>query len=271
MQHRNGVKMNLLKKEELSKIEPMFHGWEETMIWSCLQGVMGQAWADSLEHPSSAQIIIGDFCFMAGKPDKELAAHIPESFPGKFLIMVPKTLDWNPIIEEIYGQQAEKALRYAIKKEKNIFSREKLKQNAENLSSEYSLAFIDEKWFHYLKQKAWSRDLCSQYQTYEEYKEKGLGVTALYKGIPVSGASSYTSYLGGIEIEIDTMEAYRRKGLAYACASRLILECLDRGLYPSWDAADLRSVSLARKLGYHPDREYTAYYVEVQNRKTEDA
>lgn len=42
-------------------------------------------------------------------------------------------------------------------------------------------------------------------------------------------------------------------------AARLILECLKRGLYPSWDAVDLRSVTLAEKLGYHMDRPYPVY------------
>jgi GNAT superfamily N-acetyltransferase len=72
-------------------------------------------------------------------------------------------------------------------------------------------------------------------------------------------ASSYTVYNGGIEIEVDTKPEFRRKGLAAACSARLILECLQRELYPSWDAHDLRSVALAEKLGYHADDPYTVY------------
>jgi predicted GNAT family acetyltransferase len=58
---------------------------------------------------------------------------------------------------------------------------------------------------------------------------------------------------------IDTKPEYRQKGLATACASKLILTALERGLYPSWDAFDLRSVALAEKLGYHVDRPYIIY------------
>lgn len=76
-----------------------------------------------------------------------------------------------------------------------------------------------------------------------------------------AGASSYSGYRGGIEIEIDTNEVYRRKGLAYICGAKLILECLDRNLYPSWDAQNIWSVALAEKLGYHFDHAYTAYEV----------
>ena len=49
--------------------------------------------------------------------------------------------------------------------------------------------------------------------------------------------------------ETDTREDHRRKGLAYACGAKLILECLERELYPSWDAQNMWSVALAEKLG----------------------
>ncbi len=77
----------------------------------------------------------------------------------------------------------------------------------------------------------------------------------------MSGASSYSSYQGGIEIEIDTREDCRRKGLASVCGARLVLECLNRGMYPSWDAQNLWSVGLAEKLGYHFSHEYDAYEI----------
>ena len=87
------------------------------------------------------------------------------------------------------------------------------------------------------------------------------------EGEPVSGASSYSSYAGGIEIEVDTREDCRRKGLAYICAAKLILECLERGWYPSWDAQNKESVALAEKLGYHFDYEYVAYELMQEDRQ----
>lgn len=75
----------------------------------------------------------------------------------------------------------------------------------------------------------------------------------------MSGASSYTFYRDGIEVEIDTREDERRKGLALACGAKLILECLARKLYPSWDAHNSGSLALAEKLGYRFDKEYPTY------------
>ena len=79
-----------------------------------------------------------------------------------------------------------------------------------------------------------------------------------------AGASSYSSYPGGIEIEIDTHKDFRRQGLAYSAGAALILACLDRGWYPSWDAANRPSLALAEKLGYqfsHPYPIYTTFAV----------
>ena len=82
----------------------------------------------------------------------------------------------------------------------------------------------------------------------------------------VSGASSYTRYIEGIEIEVDTVPEERRKGLALVACAALILRCLDEGLYPSWDAQNMDSVHLAEKLGYEFDHEYTAYEVAGEER-----
>ena len=65
---------------------------------------------------------------------------------------------------------------------------------------------------------------------------------------------------------MDTREQDRRKHLATACSAALILECLDRGLYPSWDAHNLNSVHLAEKLGYEFSHEYAAYEVSGEMR-----
>lgn len=107
----------------------------------------------------------------------------------------------------------------------------------------------------------WSMYLCCQFPDYPAFEKSGIGFAVIHKERIVCGASSYSVYNGGIEIEIDTHEDHRRKGLALACASALILACLDKGLYPSWDAANTASVALAEKLGYHFDKEYPAYSV----------
>lgn len=247
--------------DDTKKVEQLFSNWNDTLIWSCLENVMGNIYVDSLEKPTSAMAILADFCFLTGQPNEELVLHKPEGHDSDFVIMVPENAKWEELIVKCYGSKAKKITRYAIKKDPNVFDREKLQEVVGSLSPEYSLKMIDEDIFNLCKESDWSRDFVSQYKDYEMYRKMGLGAVIFKDGDLTSGASSYTSYKGGIEIEVDTKEGYRRRGLAYVCCAKLILECLDRGLYPSWDAQNKWSVALAEKLGYEFDHEYTAYEI----------
>ena len=244
-----------------SYIEALFEDWQETLIWSCLQGVMGHLYVTDREHPDCAMALIGDFCFFAGEPNRELVAFKPEGCQQNFLIMVPQNDEWADLIEEVYGVRARKVERYAIMKEPDVFDRGHLQRIVDGKAMEYELQMIDEPLFWKCKEIPWCRDWVSQYDTYKFYQQRGLGVVLLHDGEVVSGASSYSSYIDGIEIEIDTREDYRSQGLASVCGAKLILERLDRGWYPSWDAQNLVSVALAEKLGYHFDHAYVAYEI----------
>lgn len=255
--------MYQLEKHEMNQIAPLFGGWDETLLWSCLQGYMGNAWTDEIHNPKSAQIVTGDFCFFTGIPNAELVKNIPADFKPQFMIMVPHDGLWADMIEREYPGRCEKFTRYAIRKEPGVFDTEKLRSYISNLPGEYQIKKIGEEIYREILLNSWSSDLCSQFRTYPEYEKYGLGYAVYHQDELVCGASSYTVYDKGIEIEIDTKREYRRKGLALACAARLILDCMNRGLYPSWDAANKGSVALAEKLGYHFDKEYTAYAIPV--------
>ena len=59
----------LFELENTLKIKALFTGWEETMIFSCLQKIMGKIYVTDLENPKSAFAFVGCFGFYAGKPD----------------------------------------------------------------------------------------------------------------------------------------------------------------------------------------------------------
>lgn len=238
---------------DLERIAPLFDGWQETMVWSCLQGIMGRA--DWNREYTAARITSGDFCFFAGRPDRTLVE--TASAP----ILAARTEEWHGLIEEVWGRRAVRETRYAILKEPDVFDTGKLAAYAAALPEGYALRMVDEALVPALLAEAWSRDFCSAFDSPADFTRRGLGVVATYDGVPVAGAGSYCVYRGGIEIEIDTRADHRRRGLATACGARLILECLERGLYPSWDAIDLRSAALAEKLGYHRGEPYPVYWV----------
>lgn len=88
-------------------------------------------------------------------------------------------------------------------------------------------------------------------------KEKTVGYLA-------GSICAQISYVTETFAELDNMcidDNYRRFGIGTAMASKLILMCLEKGIYPSWDAANLTSLELAKKLGYNYDSEYTIYII----------
>lgn len=122
---------------DIHKIETIFANWEETLIWSCLQNVMGKVFVTNNENPKSACAYVGCFMFFAGEPDKELVLNKGNGFN----IMVPQNELWARLIEECYPD-SKCFTRYAIKKDTK-FDVAKLKANLSLLPSGYELKKID--------------------------------------------------------------------------------------------------------------------------------
>ena len=241
--------------KDMLKVKDLFEGWQETLIYSCLQNVMGKIYVTDLKNPRSAFAFVGCFGFYAGEPDRELVINKPEGF----VIMIPQNEDWAKLIEESFVS-AKRVIRYAIKKDTK-FDKKLLRRETKKLPAGYELVRIDSELYDKCLMNPVTADFVSSFDSKEHYLEMGRGMVILKDGEIVSGASSYTRYRDGIEIEVDTVEQERRRHLATIACSALILSCLEEGLYPSWDAQNMNSVHLAEKLGYEFDHEYVAYEV----------
>lgn len=246
----------LYELQDTDKVKPLFAGWNETLIYSCIQKVMGKIFVTDLDNPQSAFAFVGCFGFFAGEPDKELVLNKP----GGFVILTPQNEEWAGLIEECFPT-AKRVTRYAIKKDTK-FNQKALQKNVAMLPDGYELKKIDEEIYDRCLENPVTADFVSCFDNKEHFLKMGRGMVILKNGEIVAGASSYTRYLEGIEIEVDTVEQERRKHLATIVCSALILSCLEEGLYPSWDAQNRNSVRLAEKLGYEFDHEYVVYEVD---------
>lgn len=257
MKNENRLKP-IYELKDTSKVKKLFAGWQETMIYACLQNVMGKIYVTDTQSPAAAAAFVGCFGFFAGKPNKELVYNKPEGC----VIMVPQNEEWSALIEECHPS-AKKVSRYAIKKDTK-FDIDMLKTEISKLPPEYELRQIDSVIYDKCLKNPLTADFVSAFENKEQYLKIGRGMVILKDDEIVSGASSYTRYDKGIEIEVDTVKSERRKHLATISCSALILKCLDEGLYPSWDAQNMNSVHLAEKLGYEFDHEYTAYFEDAR-------
>ena len=266
------MSIEIVAQEYRKNTEPLFGDMDDTTITSCIQGYCGGViWADSAESPTIVRAQLGGrlkgsggFAFVAGDAESELAEELlrkwDEQWQGS-LIIVPQNERWCRRIEQCFGDKASAHTRYATSKSEHHFDRAQLEHWAQSLPEPYTLHLMNAEYYNMCKESGWALDCVANYATAQEYEQYGMGVICMCGDEPAGVVSTYSSYDKGIEIEIDTNEAHRRKGIARANASRLLLECFDRGLYPSWDAANTMSLGLAKQLGYVFEREYPAYYI----------
>ena len=242
---------------DVKKIEKLFGDWRLPVYLSYLEKIELKYFVTDPDRPKSAMLLDDDFACFAGEPDRELVLNKPKGF----VMMEGQTEEWGKLIEECYPD-AEKRTRYAIKRQYK-FDREKLKSFIAALPAGYELKRIDPDIYDLCKNVTDPEleELVDGYDTKEEFFELGRGFVVIKEGQVVSGAASCVRYRDGIEIEIDTATDERRKGLASAAGAALILSCLDDGLNPRWDAANMASVHLSEKLGYEFSHEYVYYRV----------
>ncbi|MBO6011793.1 MAG: GNAT family N-acetyltransferase [Oscillospiraceae bacterium] len=243
--------------EDTEKARPLFEKWValDTGVLSCLDKVMGKIYVTDREAPKSAMAVCADFVFVAGEPDLKLL----RNKPGEWKLVIPENEAWAKLIEDNFP--AYKRVRYAMRKD-NTFDREKLEGFVRALPEGCELRKFDAEIYDICKNDEEYEDCVANFGSKAKFFELGRGWAVMRDGKFVGAASSYSRYGGGIDIEIDINKDERNKGLGSAVAAKLILSCLDEGLYPAWDAACKLSVRLAEKLGYVFSHEYAAYVIE---------
>lgn len=259
---KDNLKRGIHQVFQTEVVRPLFGEWHRHFVAPCLQRVMGEIYADDTHRPKSAVALLCGFVFLAGEPKAPLL-----EFSGDGEILVPQNSQWSKLILQHYGKRAQGFTRYAMR-DNAVFDRTQLEKLAGQLSESHTVELINEAAYDHCLANEWSCDLVANFKDYATYQRLGLGVVIRKEGVVVAGASSNCRSQGSIEIEIDTRENCRRQGLATLCGAKLILECLDRDIYPNWDAHDLRSVALAQKLGYEVDYEYQAFELIEGTQKT---
>lgn len=255
-----------LSKDERIIVLPLCEEYkEEVTLFACVEGHMGTMWCDIKEKPTCAVALVGDFFFIIGsynKVEEDDIVTILDHNLGKIIIMDAER--WESLINQLkqkFEGSYKSFSRYAVKGKSEWFNQVKLREYSMAIEPEFRVVRIDESIHPITQKQFWTADFCSNFQTIQDFMEHGIGYVILKDGQIISGASTYGYCEGKLEITIETKEEYRKKGLARACASKLILESLERNIFPRWDAANLTSVALAEKLGYQYDHEYTVYSI----------
>jgi GNAT superfamily N-acetyltransferase len=222
-----------------------------------IEGQLGKVFVNDLARPTAYCITVGPFWYFAGDARSPGGYQLMQGLPA-YNILMPSPDPWSEVAQEIYGENLKCFTRYSFSAAE--LSREHLTHLLESSPHQQRVIPIS---MDVAKQLAGQVDGyldLSDFDSAEDFAERGLGYTMLDDGKAMGVAYSSLVCSQGIEVSIFVDEPYRRQGVATALASKLLLASLQYNLRPNWDAANLESVGLAKKLGYHYLEAYDAYY-----------
>lgn len=252
-----------LQNTELECLRWLCKDKEDVPLLSCLQGIIGRVWADRKAEPEIALVLVADFCYLIGhvvdNKVEKLLFEVLQNCKGKIIIV--EDISWVKLLEKYFPNNLNRFIRYSMKKELDTFNKNELINFINSTETNFKIQKIDKSIYNKALQDEFMADCCSYFMDYEEYYEHGIGFAILYNEEIIAAASSYCYCEGEIEVTIGTKPEYRRNGLAAGCASKLILHCLENNIYPRWEAANVESVALAEKLGYHFNKEFQVYRI----------
>ena len=241
--------IELNSRAERSALKVYFPQTEDTLVNACLQGHMGRA----IMGESWALLLVGDFAFAAGTPAIDALDWLDTVKKGQLIIS--GGADWRNLAAAFSYRHPVRAARYAFDQPER-WDRAHLEQMAALTPKGVALQAMDAALFAQCRAEEALCDLCSAFADMDAFAAHGAGMLAVRQGRVLAGASTYAWDDDGIEVEIDTLPAFRRQGLASACGAALILSCIEKGLRVHWDAANETSMRLAQRLGYPPALPY---------------
>ena len=229
----------------------------DTSIDCVIEGQMGRAFVDNILKPTAYRITVGPFWYFAGDAHCAGGHQMLKGFPPYNLLM-PSPSDWLDVARKIYNDRLKSFTRYSFSSAK--LSLEQVSSIYDNSKYRDHIIPIDAGLATYLAEKPESYLEISDFDSVQDFIQRGLGYATL-DGDTVMGVA-YSSLVcsSGIEVSIYVEEPYRQQGVATALGSRLVLECLRQNLRPNWDAANPESCKLAKKLGFIFTETYNAYY-----------
>ena len=188
------------------------------------------------------------FVYLDGDPEPGSVDEVAACFRNRPLVCL--TDDWEDHIRTTYPDAA--VFRRSAMKPSCRFSIPEIPAVPE----EYRLTGMDEAAF---ETHPFSHG--RNYASWAAFRADGSGAVVYHGGRIVASASSFLSLDGEVEMDISTEKYHQGKGLAAACATRMLRDCMERGITVHWDAQNDISRHLAEKFGFEIETEYNVYWL----------
>ena len=146
----------ITRLENPAEAAELFGSFEDTMVLSCLSGMMGGVYAVAEWPLCSAAAVLGDFAFFAGQPSEELLRFRPEG--RSYVLLTPQNDAWAVEIRRVFGKAASPRTRYAFEHSAEGFVPKDLREMAERLPEGVTLSPIDEALYRRCLSEEWTRE-----------------------------------------------------------------------------------------------------------------
>ncbi len=224
------------------------------LIDTILEGHAGTALADNANDPHVAQLAYADIMIYGGDAGHPLARELAQALPVHKGVL-PAPGGWRDLLSRAHGECLVAIERFAFSGEKlDIEQLYSLRQAPKG----FCIKRID---LGLARQIAADSDLISEdhvrnFNSPQDFCQRGIGFCILRGERIVSGASSYAVCNRGIEVQVNTHPDFRQRGLATVVSAALLAHCLEHCIEAHWDAGNPTSARLAQKLGYTPAGTY---------------
>jgi hypothetical protein len=175
--------------------------------------------------------------------------------------------EWNNVLPKLFGDSLVKSednneRKDVIVLDKRVnfmFSQEKFLQREKYINSFIKIIRTDDKIFDNMHGLVVPKYF---WDNKEDFMKNGVGFSLFYNSELASTA--YSSYIhdNKLELGIETIEKFRKMGLAEIVCGALIEYCIENSYEPIWSCrlSNIGSYKLAEKLGFEPILN-TPYYL----------
>jgi len=237
-----------IPRAERRRLGSVLTAGRESYLWQAvLEGYQGEVWADDRRAPRAVHLMMHGIHRFGGDATMPGGAERVAALPRHNGVW-PSGEAWQALCAKVLAPRLRSIDRYDLASD--ALDPARLRSLCERVPQGYALERMRLAHAKRIGGDVGSRDHVAPLGTPHEFCRTGFGFCVTQGERIVSAATTFAVCTSGIEIQVNTHPAHRRKGLATIASVALVAHALDRGLDPHWDAANRDSVRLAEKLGY---------------------
>lgn len=236
----------------------LFKTWKKYMVLYGLNSQIGTVYRNS--DRTTIFYDIGNFLYLAGELDSRFWEDFVRQYGLDYKIIISEDTKWQDFLHQQVGLIS--FTRYSFKDKAN-FQVEFLNDLVSQLEKGCNIVPIDNRIYDCFSEEEWSQDLQGDFESYQDFTLKGgFGFVILKNKELIAGISSGLVYHGAVEVEVATRPNEQGNGFAKKLGAAMILESLNRDMFPLWDAHNEASKKVAEFLGYELVEPYEAFELE---------